>query len=105
VAALPGHERVVVLTGRLLREAVLQQSALSATDGYCTPGKSAALIDLVLEVSDRCQDLVAAGVSPGAVEQADFSPVVRAREETGPDDAAGVGRHRKAVLATLEELG
>jgi V/A-type H+-transporting ATPase subunit A len=105
VASLPGRERVVVLTGRLLREAVLQQSALSDSDAYCTPAKSAALVDLVLEVSDRCQDLVTAGVDAGAIEQADFSPVVRAREETGPDDAAGVRRHRKAVLATLEELG
>jgi V/A-type H+-transporting ATPase subunit A len=104
VASLPGHERIVVLTGRLLREAVLQQSALSATDAYCTPAKSAALIDLVLEVSDRCQDLVAAGMPAGTVEQADFSPLVRAREETGPGDAAGVGQHRKAILATLEEL-
>jgi V/A-type H+-transporting ATPase subunit A len=105
VASLPGRERVVVLTGRLLREAVLQQSALSDSDAYCTPAKSAALVDLVLEVSDRCQDLVTAGVDAGAIEQADFSPVVRAREETGPDDAAGVRRHRKAVLATLEGLG
>jgi V/A-type H+-transporting ATPase subunit A len=104
VGSLPGHERVVVLTGRLLREAVLQQSALSATDAYCTPAKSAALVDLVLEVSDRCQDLVAAGVPAGTLEQADFSPVVRAREETGPDDAAGVRGHRKAILATLEAL-
>jgi V/A-type H+-transporting ATPase subunit A len=104
VASLPGHERVVVLTGRLVREAVLQQSALSETDAYCTPAKSAALMDLVLEVSDRCQDLVAAGVDAGAVERADFSPVLRAREETGPDDPAGISRHRKAILATLEEL-
>jgi V/A-type H+-transporting ATPase subunit A len=105
VASLPGHERVVVLTGRLLREAVLQQSALSETDAYCTPAKSAALMDLVLEVSDRCQDVVAAGVDAGAVERADFSPVLRAREETGPDDPAGISRHRKAILSTLEELG
>jgi V/A-type H+-transporting ATPase subunit A len=104
VASLPGHERVVVLTGRLLREAVLQQSALSETDAYCTPAKSAALMDLVLEVSDRCQDVVAAGVDAGAVERADFSPVLRAREETGPDDPAGISRHRKAILSTLEEL-
>lgn len=105
VASLPGRERMVVLAGRLLREAVLQQNALSRNDAYCAPGKSAALIDLVLEVSDRCQDLVAGGVPAGTVEQANFSPVVRAREETGPDDAAGVRHHRKMILTTLKELG
>jgi V/A-type H+-transporting ATPase subunit A len=104
VAALPGHERIVVLAGRLLREAVLRQSARSRNDAFCTPAKSAALIDLVLEVYDRCLDLVAGGVPAEALELADYSPVVRAQEETGPDDADGVRHHRKAILATLEEL-
>ncbi len=35
-----------MLAGRLLREGVLQQSALSATDAYCSPGKTAALVDV-----------------------------------------------------------
>jgi V/A-type H+-transporting ATPase subunit A len=104
VAALPGHERVVLLAGRLLREAVLQQSALSATDAFCPPQRSAALIDLVLEVTGRCQDLVAAGVPAAAVEEADFSAVVRAREQVGPDDPAGVRQVRDRMLATLEGL-
>jgi V/A-type H+-transporting ATPase subunit A len=103
-AALPGHERMVMLAGRLLREAVLQQSALSATDAYCSTGKSAALIDLVLDVTDRCEQLVAAGAAPGEVEAADFSGVVRAREQTGPADAAGVRRQREAILTALENL-
>ena len=34
-ASLPDHERVVLLTGRLLREAVLQQNALSDNDAWC----------------------------------------------------------------------
>jgi V/A-type H+-transporting ATPase subunit A len=103
-AALPGHERMVMLAGRLLREAVLQQSALSATDAYCTPGKSAALVDLVFDVVDRCEQLVADGVSPDTVEAADFSSVVRAREEAGPADVAGVRGHRDAVVAALGRL-
>ena len=39
VDALPGRERMVVLGGRLVREAVLQQSSLSATDAYCARGQ------------------------------------------------------------------
>ena len=62
--ALPARERMVLLAGRLLREAVLQQSALSANDATCTPAKQAALLELVLAVYDRCLALVDRGVPP-----------------------------------------
>jgi V/A-type H+-transporting ATPase subunit A len=104
MAALPGHERMVMLAGRLLREGVLQQSALSANDAYCDPAKSAALVDMVLDVVARCDELVAAGTPATAIEECDFSSVLRAREETGPADAAAVAAHRDAMLRRLEEL-
>jgi V/A-type H+/Na+-transporting ATPase subunit A len=100
--ALPGRERMVMLAGRLLREGVLQQSALSARDAYCTPEKSAALVDVVLEVTARCEELVDAGVPATAIEEHDFAPVVRAREETDAGDAAGVRGHGAAMLRALE---
>ncbi|MCU0265143.1 MAG: V-type ATP synthase subunit A [Actinomycetia bacterium] len=102
--ALPGRERMVLLAGRLLRESVLQQSALSATDATCDPAKAAALADAVLAVADRCQQLVDAGVPAAMVEETDFTPLVRAREEVGPDDAAGVRAHLETMLARLTEL-
>nr|WP_232072640.1 V-type ATP synthase subunit B [Phytohabitans flavus] len=67
-AALPGPERVALLGGRLLREAFLQQNALSPNDAFCAPTKSAALADLVFDVVDRSGELVAAGRPPGDVE-------------------------------------
>ena len=99
---LPGHERVVLLGGRLAREGVLQQSALSPRDAFCSAEKAVALVDMVLAVVDRCQALVAAGTAAATVEELDFSPVLRAREEVGPADVAGVARHRDAMLARLE---
>ncbi len=39
-----------------------------------------------------------------AVEEVDFAPLLRAREEIGPDDVAGVEAQRDLVLARLEEL-
>jgi V/A-type H+-transporting ATPase subunit A len=83
--SLPDHERVVLLGGRLLREAVLQQSALSENDAYCSPEKQAALLALALRVVDRCEELVAAGVQASAIEAVDLSPVARARDATPPD--------------------
>jgi V/A-type H+/Na+-transporting ATPase subunit A len=104
VAALPGHERMVLLAGRLLREAVLQQSALSVNDAYCSPAKSAALTDLVFDVVAHCEELVGAGLPATAIEEADFSPVVRAREETSPTDATGVRARAATMFGTLEAL-
>jgi V/A-type H+-transporting ATPase subunit A len=103
VAALPGHERMVLLGARLIREAVLQQSALSTQDAFSSAAKTAALADAVLDVVDAAQDAVAAGSPAAVLEEIDFSPLVRAREETGPDDADGVLAHRDTVLARIRE--
>jgi V/A-type H+-transporting ATPase subunit A len=104
LSALPGPERIVLLTGRLLREGVLQQSALSENDAYCGPEKQSALLELVLAVSDRCLARIEAGVPVSAVENFDFAPVTRARDETGPDDAQAVRHLGAEVLAGLDAL-
>ncbi len=74
VGSLPGSERMVMLTGRLVREAVLQQSALSANDAMCSPGKGAALVDAVLAVHDRCLALVDRGALASVIEEVDWGP-------------------------------
>jgi V/A-type H+/Na+-transporting ATPase subunit A len=104
LAALPGRERIAILSGRLLREAVLQQSALSPNDANCTLSKQAALLQAVLAVCDRCVALVDAGVSASVLEETDFSMITRVRDEVGPDDADGVERRRDEVLAVLNRL-
>jgi V/A-type H+-transporting ATPase subunit A len=100
--ALPGHERMVLLTARLLREGVLMQNALSPQDSLCSAGKADALLALVLEVGERCEQLVADGVPATTVEELDLTPVLRAREDAGPDDVAAVGRSRARALELLE---
>ncbi len=102
--SLPGHERIVIVAGRLLRLALLQQNALHPNDATCGPAKSAALGDAVLAVVDRCQQLVQSGVLATTIEEVDFGPLVRARNDTGPDDAEGVAKLRDDVLSRLEEL-
>ncbi len=102
--ALPGHERMVLLAGRLLREGVLMQSALSANDSYCSAGKADALLSMVLDVADACDRLVQRGVPATTVEELDLSLVVRTREETGPADVEGVRARREQAMARLEAL-
>ena len=105
LAALPGRERMGLLAGRLLREAVLQQSALSANDATCSPQRQSALLEMVLAVYDRCLSLVEEGIAPSAVEESDFSGLSRVRDEAGPDDVASVERRRGEAFAILEQLG
>jgi V/A-type H+-transporting ATPase subunit A len=104
VGAMPGAERVVMLAGRLLREGVLQQSALSPNDAFCSTAKGAALLDAVLTVIDRCDALIGSGVPAASLEETDFGDLLRAARETGPEDVEGVQSHLDAVLTLLGEL-
>jgi V/A-type H+-transporting ATPase subunit A len=104
LTALPGHERMVLLAGRLIRESLLQQNALSPVDAVSPPARSAALVAMLLDVVDACLALVEHGVPAASVEEVDFSPVVRAREETAADDRAAVDARRDEVLTSLARL-
>jgi len=88
--SLPDRERVTMLAGRLLREAVLQQSSLSANDAYCSAAKQEALLDLALDLHDACAGVVERGVPIARIDELDLSPATRARDVAGPDDAAAV---------------
>jgi len=104
LAALPGRERMVILAARLLREAVLQQSALSTRDAWCGPAKQAALLDMVLVVHDECLAAIDRGLPASVVEEVDFSGVTRVRDEADGDDAERVEERRDEVLGVLRGL-
>jgi V/A-type H+-transporting ATPase subunit A len=104
-AALPARQRLTLLGGQLLREGVLQQNALSDNDAYCTPEKTAALVEATLAVIDRCAELVDRGVSVAEIEALDFGPLVRARDAAGPHDTAAAADYRDQTLTALAELG
>ena len=66
--------------------------------------KTAALLDAVLSVVDRCDALVESGVTAAEIEELDYSPLVRAAQECAPDDAQAVRARRDAMLRTLGGL-
>jgi V/A-type H+-transporting ATPase subunit A len=105
LTGLPAEERVVLLTGRNIREALLQQSALSDNDSTCTTAKQAALADSVLRLHDAALEVAASGVPASVIESLDFARFIRAKDVTGPDDAAGVAEIAEALLADLRGLG
>ena len=100
-SALPGCERVVLLAGRLLREGVLQQSALSTRDGSCDSARGAVLADAVLDVIGGCEQAADKDVPAATIEEVDFTPVLRAREDA--PDPADIQARRDAVLRRLGE--
>lgn len=104
LGALPGHERMALLAGQFLRDAVLAQSALSDNDAACGANKQTALLDMVLAVYDRCVALIDGGLPASVVEELDLSGVTRARDEFGPDDAEAVVARRDELLRVLEHL-
>ena len=104
-ASLPDHERVVLLTGRLLREAVLQQSALSDNDAWAGAGQAGgAARDGARDPRRAPSTSSAAACPPRAIEELDFSDAARARDRRRPDDADGVAAIRDALLARMEAL-
>jgi V/A-type H+-transporting ATPase subunit A len=104
VNSLPGHERVSLLAGRLLRGGVLQQSALSANDAHCSAAKTAALIDTVLAVVDECEALVGEGVTASEIEEVDLSAVLRAAQGCPPDETEPILAVQRSVLSLLRGL-
>jgi V/A-type H+-transporting ATPase subunit A len=97
-ATLPARERVALLTGRLLREGLLQQSSLSPADSFCDPGRTALLTEALLAIGERCERLTERGVPVASIEERDFSAILRAKD--GPREE--IGACRDAVLDDLE---
>lgn len=103
LGALPGHERIVMLAGRLIRDGLLQQSAISPVDAVSSPERTVGLTRLVLDVIDACQALVEHGVPAATVEEVDFTLVVRAREDVG-EDLLAIATRRDEALKRLRAL-
>lgn len=105
VTSLPDNERVALVASRLVREAVLQQSAVDPNDAYCTPAKGAALAEFAIDATSECIAAIDRGVPVAAIEGFDFSSLLRAARETPPDGAEEIQRRRVALVDRLRELG
>jgi V/A-type H+/Na+-transporting ATPase subunit A len=101
---LPDRERLVLVSARLLREGVLQQSAMNENDAHCLPAKQAALLAMVLGLHDRAQATLERGVHVSVIEQLDLSPAVRARQEGPPDDVDTAARVLDTLCVLLDGL-
>ncbi len=104
VDSLPGEERMLLRSARLLRDGVLTQSATSANDQYSTPAKQQTLLQVALAASDRLAELARRGVPIAELDSFDLTPLERAGRETPPDGAVEVRRIGERVIGLLERL-
>lgn len=104
LTALPTEERLKLLAARLVREALLQQSALSTNDASCSLRKQVALTEAVLDVFDAALSVGASGVPASVIEGFDYGRLIRAKDDTGPDDSEAVRRTTAEVLDTMRAL-
>jgi V/A-type H+-transporting ATPase subunit A len=102
--ALPDRERLVLLMARLLRQGVIQQNALLDNDATSSPEKTAALVEMALDLYDVCLELLEQHVPISVIEEADLSDAFRARTAAGPDDADQVRALRDRVISKLRDL-
>ena len=103
--SLPGPERITLRTARLLREAVMQQSAVLENDQFSAPRKQRALLALVLEIHERLTGLLERGVTPEELEAVDLSGALRARYDTPPDGASEVEQIGRQLMRALDVVG
>jgi V/A-type H+-transporting ATPase subunit A len=104
VESLPPVERVTLASARLLREGVLQQSALSLNDRYCAPSKQAALLALVLQVHEALLAAVARGTAVERIEAVDLSDVARVRDERPADDVEAITQLQAGIQDRIGQL-
>ena len=108
--ALSASQRWVLRTAALLKEGLLQQNALDPVDSYCSPRRQFLLLDLLLEVFEQGQQLLAGGVP---VQQLLALPLlaraVRLKSTHGEDRIDDLGDFRSAIREAftplLEEYG
>ena len=104
-ASLPDHERIVLLTGRLLREAVLQQSALSANDAWCARRQAGRAARDGARRCTTAPSTSSAAACPAARSRSSTSRTPRGRAtRRRRTTRAGVDAIRDALLARLEAL-
>jgi V/A-type H+-transporting ATPase subunit A len=60
--ALPGKQRLILETARIIRVAILQQNALNAVDTYCCPKKQFKMLKIVLDFHHLADNLINKGL-------------------------------------------
>jgi V/A-type H+/Na+-transporting ATPase subunit A len=103
--ALSSTQRWDLEGAALIKEGVLQQSALDEIDTFCSPEKQFALLDLVLMIYDQGAELVTRGVPVQELQRLPLlSRVRRIKSLYSSDQLDQIETFRDEVEQTLENL-
>ncbi|WP_409331595.1 V-type ATP synthase subunit A [Trujillonella humicola] len=103
VEALAPEQRVVLRTGRLLREVFLQQSSFDERDASCPPAKSAAMLRTLRDVHTAMTEALARGADPTAlVSTAALGELAAMKQWTAADAVAESPALAARVRTALE---
>jgi len=95
--ALPAQQQLKLLCADLVNDGFLRQSSFSTVDRYCSPGRQAAMISVLLAYMDRAEAAVQAGVGPARLSE---MPIVRQLQRLGEE--YGEGDIRKLALLSKQ---
>ena len=92
--ALPPEQQLTLIAADLVNEALLRQSAFSATDRYCSPARQSEMLRLVMRFIALSREALARGMSPDEIASL---PVLRRLQRMGEE----VGEDAIASFAAL----
>ncbi len=103
--ALSSPQRWVLESAGLLKEAVLQQSALDVVDSYCSPHKQFHLLDLMLQFHDGGMQLIELGVPVEQLDDLPFGAELRRLKSTVPsDDLDQLERYAEKIRRVFDTM-
>jgi V/A-type H+-transporting ATPase subunit A len=103
--ALSAQQRWILEVARLIREGLLQQSALDETDSYASVGKQFALLKLMHDTFKHGSRLLSSGVPVQVLlEMPDLSRIIRAKSVFGNDEIDGIGKLAADVRQAFDAI-
>lgn len=100
--ALSSSQRWAIESAEMLKEAILQQSALDPVDSYCSPAKQFLMLDIVLNFYEKGSDLIDLGVPVEQLSQLDAIAQVKRFKSTYKNDQ--LNELEKYAIRTWNEL-
>jgi V/A-type H+-transporting ATPase subunit A len=90
----------------LIKEAVLQQSAIDEVDSYCSPQKQFKLLDMVLRFHEIGAELIELGVPVEQLQQLDVIPrMKRLKSSYRSDQLEQIDEFARRMVEQIKALG
>lgn len=103
--ALSSAQRWVLESAGLIKEAVLQQSALDPVDSYCSPQKQFQLLDLMLRFHDGGVELIELGVPVETLTDLAFGgELKRLKSIVANDDLAQLESYAEKISESFDAI-